>query len=114
MPRPLLLLRRSSGLDVDGMRLSKLSFRLVLLVAGVRPTRGVRGKAACAGLKVTKSAKLKLVPGVVEPKPSQFDPFMPGVICDEGRGVDLHGGVDGAWTAVLPAPFMAGEGDVAR
>lgn len=97
MPRPSLLVRRSSGLDVGGMRLSKFSFRLAPLVAGVLPARGVRANAPCAGLGVTltKSAKLKLVPGVFGPKPIQFEPFMPGVMCDDGSGVDLHGGVEG-------------------
>ena len=116
MPSPSLLVRRSSGLDVGGMRLSKLSLRLAPPVAGVLPATGVRVNAPCAGLGVTltKSAKLKLVPGVLGPKPIQFDPFMPGVICDDGSGVDLHGGVEGGWMLVLPTPFIAGEGEVAR
>lgn len=96
MPRPSLRVRRSSGLDVGGMSVSKLSLRRVP-VAGVLPAAGVRANAPCAGLGVTltKSAKLKLVPGVLGPKPIQFEPFMPGVMCDEGRGVDLQGGVEG-------------------
>jgi hypothetical protein len=97
MPKPSPLVRRSSGLEVGGMRLSKLSFRLVP-VAGVLPAAGVRLKTPCAGLGVTltKSAKLKLVPGVLAPNASQFEPFMPGVMCEDGSGVDLDGGVDGA------------------
>ena len=51
----------------------------------------------------TKSAKLKFVPGVFGPKPKKPEPPMPGVICDEGRGVDLHGGVDGGCTTVFAA-----------
>lgn len=90
------------------MRLSKLSLRLAP-VAGVLPATGVRVKAPCAGLGVTltKSAKLKLVPGVLGPKPIQFEPFIPGVMCDDGSGVDLHGGVEGAWMTVLLSAFIA-------
>lgn len=98
------------------MRLSKFNFRRAPPVAGVLPASGVRLNAPCAGLGVTltKSAKLKLVPGVLGPKPIQFEPFIPGVMWDEGRGVDLQGGVEGAWTVVFAAPFMAGDGEVAR
>ena len=62
-----------------------------------------------------KSVKLKFVPGVFGPKPRKPAPFMPGVMCDDGNGVDLHGGVEGGCTIVLVAarPFSA-DGDVAR
>ena len=42
-------------------------------------------------------------------------PLVPGVMCDEGRGVDLQGGVDGAWACagriVLELPT---EGELAK
>ena len=81
------------------MRVSKFNFRLASrAAAGVLAVPGVRVHGPCAGLGVTltKSAKLKLVPGVVGPKPKKPAPFVPGVICDDGKGVDLHGGVVGA------------------
>lgn len=65
------------------MRLSKLSFRLASrAAAGVLPAIGVRFHGPCAGLGVTltKSAKLKLVPGVCGPKPSKPAPAVPGVM----------------------------------
>ena len=93
----------------------------------------------------TKSAKLKPTEGVVAPKPSMVDAppaaaalVPPGVvIIDEGRGVCLGGGVDGATSvavvvvrcergvlasgksfvpvlSLLSFPALAGEGDVAR
>jgi hypothetical protein len=117
MPRPsLLILRASAGLVVGGMRLSKLSFRRASFVAGVLAAPGVR-HGACAGLGVTltKSAKLKLVPGVLGPKPRKPAPLVPGVMCEDGSGVDLAGGVDGAWIAGLTVCCpLAGLGEVAR
>lgn len=100
------------------MRLSKFSFRLASrAAAGVRPATGVRDHGACAGLGVTltKSAKLKLVvPGVFGPKARKPAPFMPGVMCEDGSGVALLGGVEGAWTTILLARPLAGDGEVAR
>lgn len=117
MPNPsLLMLRVRTGLVVGGMRLSKFSFRLASFVAGVLPAPGVR-HGACAGLGVTltKSAKLKFVPGVFGPNPKNPAPLVPGVICEDGSGVDFAGGVDGAWMTVLAIwPPLAGLGDVAR
>ena len=118
IPSPsFLALRVSTGLDVGGMTLSKFSFRLASRVAGVLPATGVRENDRCAGLGVTftKSAKLKLaVPGVFGPKPRKPAPPMPGVICDDGSGVDLCGGVEGGWTTVLVFRLFAGVGDVER
>ena len=74
-------------------------------------------KAPCAGLGVTltKSAKLKLVPGVCGPKVSRLAPLVPGVMCDEGSGVDLHGGVDGGGgSGVLAVRWSAADGELAR
>ena len=88
---------------VGGTIVSKLSRRLASrVVAGVLPAIGVRAHAACAGLGVTltKSAKLKMVPGVVGPNPMKPASLVPGVMCDDGKGVDLHGGVVGGCTIV--------------
>lgn len=63
---------------------------------------------------LTKSAKLKLVPGVFGPKPKKPAPPIPGVMCDDGSGVDLHGGVEGGWTMGLETRPAAGDGEVAR
>ena len=105
--------------EPDGISASKLIFLLASLAAsGVLdtpasplPTTGVLDHAPCAGLGVmfTKSAKLKPTEGVVAPKPSMVDApptaavlVPPGVvIIDEGRGVCLGGGVDGATSVVL-------------
>lgn len=46
-------------------------------------------------MTLTKSAKLKLLPGVFGPKPKKPALFVPGVMCDDGSGVDLQGGVEG-------------------
>ena len=81
-----------TGLLVGGTSASKLSFRLASrAAAGVLPAIGVLVQCPCAGLGVTltKSAKLKFVPGVFGPKPRKPFPLVPGVICDEGSGVDL-------------------------
>jgi len=103
---------------MGGRRVSKLSFRLASrAAAGVRPAIGVRVQGPCVGLGVTltKSAKLKFaVPGVLGPNPRKPAPFVLGVMCDDGSGVDLHGGVDGGCTTVLAPPASASEGDVAR
>lgn len=118
MPKPSLrLLRVITGLlEVGGMRLLKSSLRRVE-VPGVLLATGVRAHGPCAGLGVTliKSEKQKLVPGVVGPNPRKPLPVVPGVICEDGSGVDLQGGVEGGWMMVLASagPF-AGEGEVAR
>lgn len=123
MPSPSLLplplpLRVKTELLVGGMSVSKFSFLLASrAAAGVLPATGVRDQGPCAGLGVTltKSAKLKLVPGVFGPKPRKPAPLVPGVMCDDGRGVDLQGGVEGGgWTTVLAREFLAGDGEVAR
>lgn len=106
------------GLEVGGSMVSKLSLRRASrAVAGVLPAAGVRCHCACAGLGVTltKSAKLKFVLGVCGPKPKKPLPVVPGVICDEGRGVDLHGGVDGGavWVG-FTVLLLPADGDVAR
>lgn len=88
-----------TGLVAEGRSVSKLSFLLASrAAAGVLPAPGVRVQCPCAGLGVTltKSAKLKVVPGVVGAKFMKPAPLVPGVICDDGRGVDLLGGVEGA------------------
>lgn len=70
---------------------------------------------------MTKSAKLKVLPGVLgAPNP----PRKPGVMCEDGSGVDLQGGVEGGamtvegWGMlerfVMRWEPMAGDGDVAR
>ena len=99
MPRPASLravLRVTFGLAVGGARLSKLSLRRAeLATKGVFAVAGVRRKAPCAGLGVTlqKSAKLKLLEGVLG-KPNR--PVLPGVfMMEEGKGVALKGGVEG-------------------
>lgn len=104
------------GLLVGGMRLLKSSRRRAE-APGVLPAIGVRLNVPCAGLgvKVTKSPKLKVVPGVLGPNPRKPLPVVPGVICDEGSGVDLQGGVEGGWMTVLARDaFTAGDGEVAR
>lgn len=62
---------------------------------------------------MTKSAKLKPVPGVWRrSKPREARP--PGVdIMDEGRGVCFEGGVEGGNIGVL-VTRIAGEGEAAR
>jgi hypothetical protein len=117
MPRPLLRMPRVIvGLTAGGMSLSKSSLRRAE-APGVLPATGVRFHGPCAGLglQLTKSAKLKFMPGVLGPKPKNPFPPVPGVMWDEGRGVDLHGGVEGAWITVLaPEVRTAGDGEVAR
>lgn len=61
-----------------------------------------------------KSVKLKFAPGVFGPKPKNPAPFMPGVICDDGSGVDLHGGVEGGCMTVFATRPFSAEGEVAR
>ena len=116
MPSPSLLCWRDIiGLEVGGISVSKFSLRLVA-VPGVLPP-GVRVHCACAGLGVTltKSSNLKLVLGVWGPKMPKALPLVPGVMCDEGRGVDLQGGVDGAWAcAGLIVLELPTEGELAR
>ena len=118
MPKPLRgVLRFIVGLEEDGgMRLLKSSLRRAE-APGVRPATGVRLHGPCAGLGVmlTKSDKQKFVPGVFGPKPRKPFPVVPGVMWEDGRGVDFIGGVVGGWTMVLArdAPF-AGDGEVAR
>lgn len=46
-------------------------------------------------MTLMKSLKSNLTPGVCGPKPRKPFPAVPGVMCEEGRGVDLQGGVDG-------------------
>lgn len=117
MPSPLLrLVRFMVGLATGGTSLSKSSRRLAE-APGVRPATGVRAQCPCPGLGVTltKSAKLK-VPGVFGAKARKPLPVVPGVIWEEGRGVDLCGGVEGALITVwrrLEA-LTAGDGEVAR
>jgi hypothetical protein len=70
-----------------------------------------------AGLGVIfrNSAKLRFADGVLRPKPGKGAPPPPGVdIMEDGRGVDLGGGVDGAGIRVFEDPLRAGEGEVAR
>ena len=116
MPKPSFLWRAIVGLNVGG-RKSKLSLRLVA-VPGVLPATGVRVHCGCAGLGVTltKSEKLKFVFGVVgPPKPKSILPLVPGVMCDEGSGVDLQGGVEGGWVmAGLMVMLLPAEGELAR
>jgi hypothetical protein len=60
------------------------------------------------------SAKFRLVEGVARPKPVYAAP-PPGVdIIDEGNGVCLGGGVEGACIWCFAEPGRAGVGDVAR
>lgn len=103
------------GLPVGGRSASKLIFLLAeLAVIGVFAILGVFGQCPWAGLGVTlqKSAKLKFVDGVLGWKPNS--PVPPGVdIMDDGRGVALDGGVDGACILVLVVA-AAGVGEVAR
>lgn len=61
------------------------------------------------------SAKLRLAEGVLRPKPGKGAPPPPGVdIIDDGSGVDLGGGVVGAYTRGLDELGCAGDGEVAR
>jgi len=57
-----------------------------------------------------------LVFGVVgPPKPKRTLPLVPGVMCDEGSGVDLQGGVEGGWVmAGLMVLLLPAEGELAR
>lgn len=97
MPKPLLrLLRVMVGLVTGGMSLSKSNLRLAE-APGVLPATGVRFQCPCPGEGVTlmKSLKSNLTPGVLGPKPRNPLPAVPGVMCEDGRGVDLQGGVLG-------------------
>lgn len=98
--------------------MSKFSRRLASrTAAGVLLAMGVRFHEApgCAGLgdMFRNSAKLRLVDGVASPKPGKAPP--PGVdIIDDGNGVVLDGGVDGASICAFVVPGRAGVGEVAR
>lgn len=114
MPSPVSLWRLRLGLVAGGIKVSKLSrLRAELTARGVLAVAGVFGHCAWAGLGVTlqKSAKLKLLEGVLgNPK----RPVLPGVfMMEDGRGVDLGGGVDGAIICVR-FELPAGVGEVAR
>lgn len=62
-----------------------------------------------------KSEKTKFELGVFGPSPRKPLSVVPGVMCDDGKGVDLQGGVDGGWTTVLAREGLSGsEGEVAR
>jgi len=104
---------------VGGSNASKLRRRRASrAAAGVFAATGVRfhDPLTCAGLGLIlrNSAKLRLVEGVLRPKPWKGAP-PPGVdIIDDGRGVDLDGGVDGARRRGLDEPGRAGDGDVAK
>lgn len=104
---------------VGGKRLSKFSRRRASRAAtGVLPATGVRfqDELTWAGLgdMLRKSAKLRLVEGVCKPKPGKAAP-PPGVdIIEDGSGVDLGGGVDGASIRGFESPWRAGEGEAAR
>ena len=96
-------LRTMIGLLEGCTTASKFNLRLASrAVAGVLPAIGVRAHAFCAGdgVTLTKSAKLKLVPGVFGPKFIKPAPLVLGVICEDGSGVDLDGGVVGGCTIV--------------
>lgn len=61
------------------------------------------------------SAKLRFAEGVARPNPEKGAPPPPGVfIIEDGRGVDLGGGVEGASIRGLEDPGWAGDGEVAR
>lgn len=123
IPRPSILLIRAPmcGLSaLGGTILSKFRFRRASrIAAGVLFTTGVRFQDAvwaCAGLGVMfrNSAKLRLAEGVVRPNPGKGPP-PPGVpIMDDGRGVALGGGVEGAWIGGFDNPARTGVGEVAR
>lgn len=126
MPKPstLPILERSIpmwGLSlVGGRRLSKFSRRRASrAAAGVFAPAGVRVQdpPICAGLGVMfkNSAKLRFADGVLRPKPGNGAPPPPGVdIMEDGRGVDLGGGVEGAMMRGLLDAGCAGDGDVAK
>ena len=97
------------------MRLSKLSLRLAE-APGVRLATGVlvHGPWAGEGVTLTKSAKLKFVPGVVGSKPKKPFPLVPGVMWEDGSGVDLQGGVVGGFRTLGLAWAWPAEGEVAR
>jgi hypothetical protein len=103
---------------VGGRRVSKLSRRRASrAAAGVRAAMGVRfhDTLTWAGLgdMLRNSAKFRLADGVLRPKPWNGPP--PGVdIMEDGRGVDLGGGVEGASMRGLDDPGRAGEGEVAK
>ena len=47
--------------------------------------------------------------------PKKALPLVPGVMCDEGSGVDLQGGVEGGWfIAGLMVLLLPAEGELAR
>ncbi|KAG9967169.1 hypothetical protein KCU61_g610, partial [Aureobasidium melanogenum] len=103
----------TSGLEPGCNRSSKLSFR-----CGSRADRGLLldAQLTWAGLGVTlqKSAKLKLLEGVLSANPKR--PLLPPGVCiiDDGRGVVLDGGVDGAMTRALLRPFAGVAIDIER
>jgi hypothetical protein len=120
-PRPSILPIREPS-PVGGGKLSKLMRRLAsraaedvfVAVTGVRFHEDPN--CACAGLGVMlrNSAKLRLFGVVATPQPA-YDGPPPGVdIMDEGRGVVLEGGVEGAGMPCLAVPIRTGVGDVAR
>lgn len=106
-------------LSPGGIMLSKLMRRLASrTAAGVLVATGVRfhDGPTCAGLgdMFRNSAKFKLVDGVARPNPAKGPP-PPGVdIIDDGNGVALEGGVEGACIGSFAAPARAGVGDVAK
>lgn len=102
--------------------MSPPKFNFLLAPGVLPPASGVREKLPCAGdgVTFTKSAKLKLtLPGVLgAPKPMKPAPEKPGVMCDDGSGVALEGGVEGGWSTgcfrVVLLLFEGLPGDVAR
>ena len=116
MPRPSILTILPSLLG--GASVSKFSLRRdSRAVTGVLPAIGVRFHdwLTCAGLgdMLRKSAKFRLALGVCRPKPKLSPP--PGVdMCEDGRGVDLDGGVEGGSMCGFESPGRAGDGEVAK
>ena len=105
---------------VGGTRLSRFMRRLVSRTAAGVLLAGVRfhdvPNCACAGLGVMlrNSAKFRLF-GVVGTKPPNACPLPPGVDnIEDGSGVVLEGGVDGACMGCLKEPTRTGVGDVAK
>lgn len=122
MPRLSIFMAVRGPSEDGGIRLSKFSRRLASRTAeDVLPAvTGVRFQeepnCACAGLGVMfrNSAKLRLF-GVVAMRPPNAWPLSPVVdIMDDGRGVVLEGGVEGACIRCLAVPTRTGVGDGAR